>query len=76
MLRSFFCSLAVFSLFAVGLAMADDPKSKNDKDKNHDKATIAKVDSKKGTITVTMKDQGGKDVEKTLQLADGVEYFV
>ena len=73
MLRSSFCSLVAFALFAVSPAMAAD--SKNDKDKNHDKATITKVDAAKGTITVTMKDQDGKEVEKTLQLAEGAEYF-
>ena len=75
MLRSSFCSLAVLGLFALGMAMADKTKNQIGKDKNHDKATIAKVDAEKGTITVTTKDQGGKDVEKTLSLAEGAGYF-
>jgi len=75
MVRAFFCSLMVLPLFVVGLAGAADSKSKSDKDKTHDKATIAKVDSKKGTVTVTMKDEKGKKVDKTLQLAEGVEYL-
>jgi hypothetical protein len=69
MQRSLFCSLAVLALFTVGLAMA-----KNDKDKNHDKATIAQVDSKKGTITLRVKNQDGKEVDRTFALADGAEY--
>ena len=57
------------------MGKADDLKNKSDKEKNHDKATIAKLDSKKSTITVTMKDQDGKEGEKTLQLAEGAKYF-
>jgi 3-dehydroquinate synthase class II len=75
MRRSSFCSLAVLTLFAAGLARADDSKTKNAKDNNREKATITKVDSAKGTITVTMKDQNGTKVEKTFQLAEGIEYF-
>jgi uncharacterized protein YigE (DUF2233 family) len=75
MLRSSFGSLAVLVLFSVGLATADGTKNKNDKDKNHNKATITKVDSEKSTITVTMKDQDGKELSKTFQLAEGVEYL-
>ena len=75
MLRGTFCSLAVLILFAVGPAKADDPKNKSGHDKNHDKATIASVDSAKNTVTVTMKDQVGKKVEKTFQLAEGAEYL-
>ena len=41
----------------------------------HSHATITKVNSKKGTVAVTMKDQDGKEVDKTFQLAKGVEYF-
>jgi 3-dehydroquinate synthase class II len=75
MRRSYFCSVAVLGIFAAGLAMADESKLKNDKEKNHNKATIAKVDAAKGTIEVTSKDQDGKEIEKTLQLAEGAEYF-
>ncbi len=75
---SYFCALGVLGLFAVGLAMADETNGSKAKDKNNSKApmaTIAKVDSAKGTVTVTMKDQEGKEIEKTLQLAEGAQYF-
>lgn len=52
----------------MGLAAADDTKSKN-----HEKATIDKVDSAKGTVTVTVKGLDGKEVEKTIHMGVGVE---
>ena len=73
--RASFCSLVVLAIFAVGLAKADDSKNKSDKGTTHDKATIAKVDSKESTITVKMKDQDGKESEKTFSLAEGTEYL-
>lgn len=62
------------ALLAVGLANADS-KDKGNNDKNHDKATITKIDSKKSTVTVKMKAQDGKEVEKTFTLAEGAEFF-
>jgi len=75
MRRSSFCSVTVLALFAVGLVRADNTKNKNAKDNNQEKATITKVDPATKTITVTMKDQNGKKVSKTLQFAEGIEYF-
>lgn len=74
MRRVTFCSLAL-ALFAVGLAKAEDLKNKGEQGLNHDKATITKVDSKKSTMTVAMKAPDGKEVEKTFQLNDGVEWL-
>ena len=45
------------------------------KDVEHAQATITKVDAKKSAVTVTMKDQDGKEVDKTFQLAAKAEYF-
>ena len=75
MTRAFFCSLTAVALFTVGLANAEDSKNKSDKDKNHDKATITKMDSKKSTVTVKLKGEDGKEVEKTFSLAAGTEYL-
>lgn len=50
---------------------------KNDKVtelKKHREATITKVDSKSGTITVKMTDKNGKNVEKTFRLVEDSEY--
>ena len=43
-------------IFMVGLVSAEDSKEKSDKDKKHTKATIAKVDAKKSTVTLTMRE--------------------
>ena len=40
-----------------------------------EEATITNVDAKKGTVTVRMKDQNGKDVERTFTLAEDARYF-
>ncbi len=70
MRREMFGSLVVMALFTVTAVAADDVKGKNSKDK----ATIANVDAKKGTVAVTTKDEKGNSVEKTLHLADGAHY--
>lgn len=44
------------------------------KGKEAAQAKITKVDAKKGTVTVMMKDKKGKEVEKTFQLTDDAEY--
>ena len=41
----------------------------------HAEATITKVDAKEGTVTVKMMDKEGKEVEKTFQLMEDVEYI-
>jgi len=77
MFRRCLGSAAVVSLLLLGVAVkAEDAKKKEaDKNKQHAKATITKVDPKAGTITVKMKDKGGKDAEKTYKLAEDVVYF-
>ena len=60
MLRASFCSLAVLALFVIGLARADDAKTKSDKHKKHTQATITKVDAEKNTVTVMMKGRKGR----------------
>jgi hypothetical protein len=42
--------------------------------KTHAEATITKVDAKKGTVTVKMTDENGKQVEKTFMLTETSEY--
>ena len=41
----------------------------------HAEATITKMDAKEGTVTVKMMDKEGKEVEKTFQLTEDVEYI-
>jgi hypothetical protein len=75
MLRSFCCSMAVLAIFVAGL-QAEGKKDKGDKDnKKAKQATITKVDAKKGTITVSMKNDQGKDVERTFKLTPDIRMF-
>ena len=76
MVRTVCYSVAVLSIFAVGLVRADDAKTKGDKkDKDHVQAVITKVDAPKDTITVKMMDKDGKEQEKTFQLAKDAKYL-
>jgi uncharacterized protein YigE (DUF2233 family) len=43
--------------------------------KKAERVIIAKVDAKAGKVTVKMKDQNGREVEKTFQLAEDAEYI-
>ena len=70
MLRALLTSLAVLVIVSLGAVRADDTK-----DKKETKATITKVDSKNGTITVKMKDKAGKETEKTFKLESEVQMF-
>jgi hypothetical protein len=68
--------VAVLTIFAIGMARADDTKDKaRTKDKHRTKATITKVDAKNGTITVKMKGKKGKEVEKTFKLTEDIVYL-
>lgn len=75
MLRAFLCA-ASLALFTGGLVAAD-AKDKADKGgkKKQAHATITKVDAKKGTVTVKMKNKAGKEVERTFKLTEEVRYF-
>ena len=44
------------------------------KGKAHPQATITKVDDKKGTVTVMMKDLSGRESERTFNLAEDAVY--
>ena len=70
MRREMFGSLVVLAFLTVTVVAAEGTNDKNGKDK----ATITKVDAKKGTVAVTTKDEKGNSVEKTFQLADGAHY--
>jgi hypothetical protein len=63
--------------FLVGGLLADTKDKKETRtDKDHAaKATITKVDAKAGTITVRMKDENGKDVDRTFQPTEDVRMF-
>jgi hypothetical protein len=76
MMRSMVSSLVVVGLCLALATAAEDKndKSKTTKDKHQKEAKITKVDSKKGTVTVKMKDDKGNDVEKTFRLAEDIEY--
>ena len=69
--------------WCVGFAAAADKEKTDSKDKTNNtnktdkkgkEAKITKVDAKKGTVTVKMKDHG-KEVEKTFKLAEDIEYM-
>jgi hypothetical protein len=70
MLRAVVGSVAVLAVCAGSLLAADD---QNKATKDHaKKATITKVDSKNGTITVRMPDKNGKETERTFRLTEDV----
>jgi hypothetical protein len=77
MLRASLWSVAFLFLFAgILLAQQAKDKPKNTKDnKDQQKATITKVDAKKGTVTVRMKDKTGKEVERTFDLTGEVMLY-
>ena len=75
MLRASFCSFAVLAVFVIGLARADDAKTKSVKHTKHTQATITKVDAEKNSVTVMMRGRQGGEVEKTFQVAEGAECF-
>jgi putative membrane protein len=56
---------------------AKDAKEKTGKKQEAKKqeATITKLDAKKGTVTVRMKDKNGKDVERAFKVTDDIQYF-
>jgi hypothetical protein len=76
MLRALLCSTAALVL-CVGAALAAD--NKDNKDKNtkgkQARATITKVDAKKGTVTVRMKNKEGKEETRTFRLTADVRYL-
>jgi hypothetical protein len=58
---------------SLGLGASAMDEKKSDAKKEHE-AKITKVDTKNNTLTVTMKDKDGKDVEKTFKLEETVRY--
>jgi opacity protein-like surface antigen len=74
MLRVFIGAVLALGLVAAG-ARADDKTKKDDANKKWTEAKITKVDSKNGTVTVKMKDEHGKDVEKTFHFTEDVHYW-
>jgi hypothetical protein len=74
MLRIALCSVAVMALF-LGTLVADNKDNKDNKNKQGQHATITKVDSKAGTVTVKMKDKAGKESERTFKLTGEVRMF-
>lgn len=75
MLRTALCSVAALVLCA-GLLRADDKSAKSDNknDKKHE-ATIVKVDKATGNLTVRMKDENGKEKEKTFKLTEDLRMW-
>ena len=72
MLRAFLCSAALIGLATVSLA-ADKTAADKNKNENEMTATVIKVDAKKNTLTVTMKDKNGKEEEKTIAITNDVK---
>jgi Cu/Ag efflux protein CusF len=73
MLRTFVGTVVI--LFAATVCISAEEKNKDKKDNkggNKCKATITKVDSKAGTITLRMKDKEGKEMERTFRLTEDV----
>jgi len=76
MLRAFLSMTAVLALCVCAVAAdKDKDQKKGAKDGKHHQATITKVDAKKGTITLRVKNKEGKQVERTFKLAEDVVYF-
>jgi hypothetical protein len=75
MLRTALWSVAALVLCA-GLLRADDKSAKSDKknDKKHE-ATITKVDKTNGNLTVRMKDENGKEKERTFKLTEDIRMW-
>ena len=75
MIRSMLCSLMMLGVCAAfGFADKEKTDSKDKTDKKAKEAKITKVDAKKGTVTVKMQSEG-KEVEKTFNLAEDIEYM-
>jgi uncharacterized protein YigE (DUF2233 family) len=72
MFRAFLSSVMVFAIAAAGLATADDVKIGG---KTYFHVTITKLDPQKESLTVKVTDKNGKELEKTFQLARGIEYL-
>jgi uncharacterized protein YigE (DUF2233 family) len=82
MLRVLLCSMTALAFVIASAstvqaqkATGKDKATAGKTDKKGHEATITKVDAKKGTITVKMKDKTGKEVEKTFKLTDDIRYF-
>jgi len=71
-MQRLYVTAGVLALFLVGFALADDETKGK---KNEVKATIEKVDPQNGTITDKMKNNAGKEVEKTYMLTADIEYL-
>jgi hypothetical protein len=69
MVRVMLFTFAVLGLCLTG-ARADDAK----KDKKSE-AKIVKIDKKAGTVTVAMKDENGKEKNRTFHLTEDMHYF-
>jgi uncharacterized protein YigE (DUF2233 family) len=74
MARAFVCSVAL-SLLTFGLVLAQtgtkNLNKPNQKGTQHE-AKIVNVDPQKHTVTVEMKDDNGKQVEKTFRLTEDI----
>ena len=82
MLRALLCSAAMVGMTTVGLAADTKDANKNQtqaqaqaqaRNRSHVQATVTKVDAKKNTITLKMKDKTGKTEEQTFNLTNDVK---
>jgi uncharacterized lipoprotein NlpE involved in copper resistance len=78
MVRTLSCLALILSLGLIGAAAdnktAADKNNTADKNAHKHDAKITKVDAKKGEVTVKMKDENGKETEKTFKLAEDIRY--
>ncbi len=72
MLRTVLSSVVLLLVVSVCVSAEEKNKEKKPTKGKKQEATITKVDAKKGTITVKMKNKEGKEVEKTFKLTEEV----
>jgi hypothetical protein len=74
MLRVRYGAVAIVAVVWAGLVSADDSKKDKDHGKSCMHATVSKLDTQKGSITVKITDREGKEQEKTFQTSSDTDY--
>ena len=63
------------AVVTIRLAAADDTKDQTNKDKSHDRGKIVSIDAKKGSVTISVKNENGQRSAKTFQLASDARFL-
>jgi hypothetical protein len=74
MFRTSFCAVTVLMLLAAGLARADEPNHARQA-KHYTRATITNVNPQQGTITVRLRGENGRSVQRTFKLVEDSLYL-